>query len=150
MSKEFSFTHTARSKADPEVLYELVADGSRWSSWAGPLVPRSSWVRTGGDGDPLGVGAVRKLGMWPVLVQERTIAAEPGRLHRYTLETGAPIKDYIAEFSVAPQEGGGSTVTWTGRFTERVPGTGAVIRAGLGSFIGALLRRVVRAAESAR
>ena len=72
MSKEFSFTHTARSKADPEVLYELVADGSRWSSWAGPLVPRSSWVRTGGDGDPLGVGAVRKLGMWPVLVQERT------------------------------------------------------------------------------
>ena len=71
--REFSFEVNRTSSAPAATLFRLVADGANWSKWAKPIVLQSSWARQG-DPAPGGVGAVRRVGMWPLLVQEETVA----------------------------------------------------------------------------
>ncbi len=144
--RTFSFEATARTSADATTLFGLAADGSRWSEWAGLLAPRSSWERQG-DPAPDGIGAVRRIGLWPIVVREETIAYERDRLHAYTLVSRVPLRDYRAEVRFEPHEDGGTTVVWHGRFTELAPGTGRPVAAALGAVIRSLTRRLVREAE---
>jgi Polyketide cyclase / dehydrase and lipid transport len=144
--REYAFEVTARSTADAATLFALEADGGRWSEWAKPLVPQSSWERTG-DPAPGGVGAVRLLGLKPLLVREETVEYEQDRRHVYVMRTPMPLRDYRAEFVVTPRAAGGADVVWRGRFTERVRGSGPVLRGALRGMLSVLLRRLVRAAE---
>jgi hypothetical protein len=144
--KTFSFQVHRESRAAAAKLFRLVSDGGRWSDWAKPLVPHSSWVIEG-DPAPGGVGAIRKLGLGPLGVTEQTVAYEQDRLHAYSLLTPAPMKDYQGEVLLTPKAEGGTTITWRGTFDERVPGTGKVLEKGLGTFIGKLADQLVKAAE---
>lgn len=146
MAKSFSFEVSRSSKADPDTLFALVADGSRWPEWAKPLVPAGSMVAKGSP-DPLGVGAVRKLGVGKVGVKEETTAHEPGRLHGYKLITPGPIRNYRAEVRLTPREGGGTDLRWTGSAEERIPGTGKLTMAALNRLIGNLATKLVAKAE---
>jgi hypothetical protein len=56
-------------------LFRLETDGARWSQWAKPLIVQSSWEQQG-ESEPAGVGAVRRVGMWPFLMREKTVAYE--------------------------------------------------------------------------
>jgi hypothetical protein len=144
----FSVEATANSSADAATLFELEADGSRWSEWAGLLAPRSSWERQG-DAAPGGVGAIRRVGLWPIVVREETIAYEQDRLHAYALRTRAPLRDYRAEVRFEPRDGGGTAIVWRGSFTELFPGTGRPVARALQLTLRSLTRRLVRAAERA-
>ncbi|MCO5997612.1 SRPBCC family protein [Actinoallomurus rhizosphaericola] len=144
--RRFSVTVTARSSAAPAALFRLVADGGRWSEWAGTLSPRSSWERQG-DPAPGGIGAIRRLGLWPVVVREETVAYEQDRLHGYALRTPAPLRDYRGEVTFEARADGGTSVVWRGSFTELVPGTGRVVQRALLLVLRSLTRRLVRAAE---
>lgn len=144
--RRFTFTVTARSRADTATLFRLASDGGRWSRWAGPLAPRSSWERQG-DPPPGGIGAVRRLGLWPVVVREETVAYEQDRLHGYALRTRAPVRGYRAEVTFEPTGDGGTTVVWQGTFTELVPGTGPIAERVMRAIVRSLARRLVRAAE---
>ena len=73
--RKFSFEINRTTSAPAATLFRLVTDGANWSDWAKPLVIQSSWARQG-DPAPAGVGAVRKIGMWPFLVQEETVEYE--------------------------------------------------------------------------
>jgi hypothetical protein len=146
MARTYSFEATADSSADAATLFRLVTDGGRWSEWAGPFAPRSSWDRQG-DPAPGGVGAIRRIGLWPIVVREETVAHEPDRLHGYVLRTHAPLRDYRAEVRFAPREGGGTAIVWSGGFAELVPGTGRPIAWSLRMTLRGLTRRLVRAAE---
>lgn len=141
--RTFSFEVTALSGADAVTLFDLVADGGRWSRWAGIS---SSWERQG-DPPPGGVGAIRRLGRWPVVVREETVAYEQDRLHRYTMLTWAPLREYHAEVVLEPRESG-THVAWRGTFAELVPGTGPLIEWVMKRIFGLLTRRLVRAAGS--
>ena len=70
--RKFSFEINRTSKASAATLFRLVADGASWSTWAKPIIVQSSWARQG-DPPPGGVGAIRKIGMWPILVQEEIV-----------------------------------------------------------------------------
>ena len=95
--RKFSFEINRTSSAPAATLFRLVADGANWSKWAKPIVLQSSWARQG-DPAPGGVGAVRKVGMWPLLVQEETVAYEQDRRHAYKLiGPPSPAKDYSGE-----------------------------------------------------
>ncbi|MCO6009092.1 SRPBCC family protein [Actinoallomurus purpureus] len=142
----FTATATAHSRADAATLFRLAADGGRWSEWAGPFAPRSSWERQG-DPPPGGIGAVRRLGLWPVVVREETVAYEQDRLHGYALRTPAPIRDYRAEVRFEPRDGGGTDVVWEGTFAELIPGTGPLAERVMRLILRSLTRRLVRAAE---
>ena len=145
-ARAFSFETAAHARADASTLFRLVTDGSRWSEWAGLVAPRSAWERQG-DPAPDGIGAVRRVGLWPVVVREKTVAYERDRLHAYVLVTRAPLRDYRGEVTFEPREDGGTAVVWRGTFTELLPGTGRPVAAALRLTVRYLTRRLVREAE---
>lgn len=144
--KTFNFQVTKTSSAAPSTLFDLVADGARWSEWAKPLVQSSSLDKPG-VGDPNGVGSVRKLGVGKVGVKEETTASEPGKLHAYKLLTPGPVKNYHAEVRFNARQDGGTDLVWSGTATEVIPGTGKVAAAALSKMLGVLADKLVKAAE---
>ncbi|HEY2062731.1 SRPBCC family protein [Amycolatopsis sp. NBC_01480] len=147
--RRFSFEVNRVSKAPPAALFRLESDGSLWSTWARPLIVQSRWVSLGADGTG-GVGAIRELGLWPLLVREETLEYELDRRHVYTLAGPAPFKDYRAEVLLTPNAAGGTDLRWTGAFTESLAGTGPIARATLNGLIGMLATQLVKAAENGR
>jgi hypothetical protein len=127
-------------------LFRLETDGANWSSWAKPIVLQSSWARQG-DPAPGGIGAIRKVGMWPVFVQEETVEYEQDRRHVYTLVGPGPAKDYFGEVVLTPNAAGGTDIRWRGSFVERVRGTGPAVRAAMGGAVKYFAGRLVKAAE---
>src|SRR5437764_7461354 len=126
--KTFSFEINMTSRAPAATLFRLETDGGRWSDWAKPIVVQSGWEQQG-DPAPGGIGAIRKVGMWPVLVQEETVEYEQDRRHVYKLVGPAsPAKDYFGEVVFTPNASGGTDIHWSGSFIEGAPGTGRVMR----------------------
>ena len=145
--RKFSFEINRTSNASAATLFRLVADGANWSTWGKPMIVQSSWARQG-DPAPGGVGAIRKIGMWPMLVQEEIVVYEPDRRHGYKLVGPAsPAKDYYSEVVFTPNATGGTDIHWAGSFNEGVPGTGPVMRAALGGASKFIAGRLVKAAE---
>lgn len=145
--RKFSFVVNRTSSAPAAILFRLAADGANWSTWAKPMVLQSSWLREG-DPAPGGVGAIRKIGMWPVLMQEETVEYEQDRRHVYKLVApSTPAKDYVGEVVFTPNAAGGTDIRWSGSFTEGVRGTGPFMRAALGGAIRIFSGQLVKAAE---
>ncbi|MET8846533.1 SRPBCC family protein [Amycolatopsis sp. NPDC004625] len=147
MGRKYSFEVNRTSTAPPSALFALEADGPRWAEWGKPLIVQARWARRGTD-DPDGVGAVREVGLWPVLIREETVEYEPGRKHVYTFFGANPIKDYRAEVRFTPTASGGTDLRWTGSFTEPVRGSGPVLAATLRAVIRLFSAKLVKAAES--
>jgi hypothetical protein len=145
--RKFTFEVTKTSSAPAATLFRLETDGGNWAQWAKPIVVQSSWARQG-DPAPGGIGAVRKIGMWPMLVQEETVEYEQDRRHVYKLVGPAsPAKDYFGEVLFTPNAAGGTDIRWSGSFSEGVPGTGRVMRAALGGAVRYFAGRLVKEAE---
>ncbi|MEV4051474.1 SRPBCC family protein [Amycolatopsis sp. NPDC049688] len=149
MGRKYSFEVNRTSTAPPSALFALEADGPRWAEWGKPLIVQARWARRGAE-DPDGVGAVREVGLWPVLIREETVEYEPGRKHVYTFFGANPIKDYRAEVLFTPADGGGTHLRWTGSFTEPVRGSGPVLAALLRNVIRLFSGKLVKAAETGR
>ncbi len=116
-----SYEVTARSTAPPERVFELLADAATWPLWAGFLVAHGSWEREGTP-PPGGVGAIRKLGRWPMYGREEIVAYEPPTHLAYTIVRGQPVRSYRAEVTLA-LDGDGTLITWAGIFDPLIPGT---------------------------
>lgn len=145
MPKSFSFEVTRTSSAPPERLFRLETDGGRWSEWAKPLIVQSGWERWA---DPVGgVGAIRKLGLFPVLMYEETVEYEENRRHVYTFVRNPPVANYRGEVTFTPTASGGTELRWAGTFTEKIPGTGPVLQPLLRLVISYLSGKLVAAAE---
>lgn len=145
-AKKFTFEVNRSSAADAATLFRLVSDGARWSDWAKPVIPASSWV-TEGDPAPGGVGAIRKLGAGPLGVKEQTTAYEQNRLHAYALLTPGPVNNYRAEVRLTPRAEGGTDIRWTGAFEEKIPGTGKIAQKAFTGLISKIADKLVSAAE---
>jgi len=142
--KTYSFEVKRTSTAAPETLFRLETGGAGWSRWAKPLIVQSGWDK---PADPPGsVGAIRRIGLWPVLMFEETLEYEPGRRHVYAFARPGPVDDYRGEVIFEPT-GGGTDLTWRGSFTEKVPGTGAIAQRALHGAILFVSARLVKAAE---
>jgi uncharacterized protein YndB with AHSA1/START domain len=143
--KTFSFELKRTSSAKPEKLFRLETDGAHWADWGKPIVLQSGWERWA---DPVGgVGAIRRVGMFPVLMYEETLEYEQDRRHVYTFARSAPVNDYRGEVTFTPNAAGGTDLRWRGSFTEKFPGTGPVIRQLLRGALTLICARMVRAAE---
>jgi hypothetical protein len=145
--RKFTFEVNKTTSAPAATVFRLVADGGNWSTWAKPIVVSSSWVRQGNPA-PGGVGAVRKLGMWPVFVQEETVEYEQDRRHVYKLVgSPQPADDYHGEVVLTPNSSGGTDIRWSGSFTEKARGTGPAVRAAMGGAVKFFAGKLVTAAE---
>ncbi|BDB42463.1 MULTISPECIES: SRPBCC family protein [Mycobacterium] len=145
--RKFSFEVNKTTSAPPEIVFRLVADGANWKDWAKPIVVQSSWARQG-DPAPGGVGAIRKVGMFPVFVQEETVEYEQDRRHAYKLVgPRQPVNDYRAEVVLTPTASGGTDIRWSGSFTEKARGTGPAAKAAMGGAVKFFAGKLVQAAE---
>ncbi len=126
MSRDrLSFEINRISSAPPEKLFALETDGANWPRWSKPVLMQSSWDRQGYP-EPGGLGAIRKVGLWPLFLREETIEYEQDRRHVYRF-TGPfqPVRDYTAEVTFTPTRDGGTYLHWTGSFKRSpLPGAG--------------------------
>ncbi|MDT5218480.1 MAG: hypothetical protein QOF15_585 [Mycobacterium sp.] len=145
--RKFTFEVNKTTSAPAATVFRLVTDGGNWSAWAKPIVASSSWARQG-DPAPGGIGAIRKLGMWPVFVQEETVEYEQDRRHVYKLVgSPQPADDYHGEVVLTPTPSGGTDIRWSGSFNEKVRGTGPVVKAAMGGAVKFFAGKLVTAAE---
>ncbi|HVW79776.1 MAG TPA: SRPBCC family protein [Mycobacteriales bacterium] len=133
-------------RAPQQKVFDLIADAPGWSTWAGPAIRWGGWVQQG-DPAPGGVGAIRKLGSKLIGTREQILEYDPPHYLAYTILTPTPMKDYRAIVSV-DREGEGCRITWAASFEGRFPGAGPVMAWVLKRFIGNLVVRLARFAES--
>lgn len=141
----FSYEVTAQSRASPDTVFAILADGARWRDWAGALIRHSSWEREGTP-PPGGVGAVRKLGSWPLYGREEIVEYEPPTRLAYTILSGQPIRNYRAIVQLAAQDGG-TAIRWTATFDPKIPGTGKLLSRYFSAIIGGFANRLAKRAE---
>lgn len=128
--------------APPDRVWALVADHEGMKKWAGV---REVVRRRPGSPEPDGVGAIRTVRGFGLVIDERITAFKPGERLEYTVVEGAPIRDHAGEVVLAAERDG-TRVTWTVRFRPLVPGTGGLIarilRAGLSRSLTGMKARV--------
>jgi hypothetical protein len=141
-----SYEVSARCAARPELVFGLLADATSWPNWAGPLIARASWEREGIPA-PGGVGAIRKIGRWPMFGREQVVAFEPPWHHAYTTLSGNPVRNYRADVVLA-RDGSGTRITWSATFDPLIPGTGRFFEWTYRRLIGSFARRLARYADT--
>lgn len=148
MTGRLAFSVEARSLAEPERVFAVLADVPRWQEWAGPAVPRSSFAREGVPA-PGGVGAIRRLGSGPLSSSEEIVAYDPPRHLGYVLLDGQTRHGYRADVELTPLPGGGTQIIWTGSFRPPFPGTGPLMLAVFRRLVAGFARRLAARAEAA-
>jgi uncharacterized protein YndB with AHSA1/START domain len=123
----YEYDVEAHSDAPPERVFALLADATSWPRWAGPLIGHGSWDRQGSPA-PGGVGAIRKLGRWPVYAREQILEYDAPSHMAYTIVKGQPVRNYRADVELRAA-GSGTTIVWHAAFEPLIPGTGALLRA---------------------
>jgi hypothetical protein len=123
---------TARSAADAQTIYQLLADGRTWPTWSpiGSFTPGDP-----GAQGPEKVGDIRLFRTGRTLSRERLVELVPGRRLSYELLAGLPLRGYRADVDLTPSAEGGTVIHWRSRFTGKVPGTGWLYRWALGRFV---------------
>jgi hypothetical protein len=127
-----SISVRGRTPSAPDAVYALLRDGASWPQWS-PL--GSFRLLRQGDGEPEGLGALRRFRTTVFHSDEEIVALEPDRRFGYALRGGLPLRDYVAYVDLAPLDGG-TEIHWHSTFTAKVPGTGWFYRWFLGKFIG--------------
>jgi len=145
--RRFSYEVSTSSSAPAATLFRIVADGANYSKWAKPIILQSRWQREG-DPAPWGIGAVRKLGAWPLFALEETVRYEQDRCFAYKLNEPAPVENYVGEVVLTPNAAGGTDIRWSGSFIEKVHGTGPFVLAAYRGVVRFYARRLVKAAEN--
>lgn len=137
---------TGHTEAPPEVVWPLVGEAARWKEWAGLTTAE---LERPGRPDPDGVGAVRRFLVGPAGSREEVLAWEPPRHLAYTILRGFPVRDYRADVVIDADDRGGSVVTWSASFDDKVPVGGALVRMVLEAVIGRFVRRLCAHAAQA-
>ena len=142
-----SFTRSARTTAPIEEVWPLVGEAGRWSEWS---FLDHSGLDAEGDPAPDGVGAVRRFTRYGKGSREQVLAWDPPHHLRYTILSGFPVRDYLADVVLTSERGlgaegpTGTTVTWSVSFEPKVAGTGvlldAVLRGLIRQFVTSLCR----------
>ena len=133
----------ARSNAAPDRVWEPLADTASWADWA-PF--DEAELESAGSPEPQGVGAVRRFRHGRRETRERVVAFEPPRHFAYELLSGLPIRDYRADVTLEPADGG-TTIRWESRFRGKFPVPAALVKPALERFVRRTAEGVARAAE---
>jgi len=114
---------THASSRPVQQLFADLADHERLSRVFGVPVRR---VRDG-EGEPNGVGSVRRMGSWPLRLEETVTAIEPARSIEYRITRGAgPVRNHRGRLDFA-SVGTGSRVVWTIDY-DSLPIVGGVVK----------------------
>lgn len=123
--------------APVESVFRALSDHNRLGRVLGIPVKRV----TDGRDDVNGVGSVRRMGLWPVAIEETVVAVVPNASIDYRISKGgAPLRNHqgALNFSATPR---GSQVTWQIAF-DAPPVIGAVVQQVLTQGLRLGLKRV--------
>ncbi len=119
-----------------ERVWQRYTDHASWTAWAG--LGTAAVVRPGTP-PPNGAGAVRRIGVAGVTVEEEVVDFEPPRRMTYRLVRGGfPLRDHLGEVTFTP-EGAGTHLTWRVRCTSAIPATSWLI----GAFLRLIFTRAL-------
>jgi len=113
-----TFTITRVLDLPSEKAFAIISDFTR-----SPSPNISVKVEKKGDPEANGSGTIRDITIGKVRVRERLESVNPPNSFTYSLLSGAPVKDYLGNVEIAPQEDK-SLVRWNVKFTPKIPGTG--------------------------
>lgn len=134
-----------KSKAPPSDVFVLLKDGSSWPSWS--LFSGFKLERKG-DGDPLGVGAIRVLASPGRKSREEVVAILPDQQLSYILLSGMPFREYRADVMLAPTLDGGTEISWTSRFYPVRRGSGWFWKLFIRCLLADTARRLAKGAQN--
>jgi len=114
------FTITRALDAPVDRIWELIGN---------PAVSpgRGVDVRVERPGTADGTGLVRVVKVGLATVHEEITHVGPGRVIRYRMIKGAPVRDYTSGVTLEESPDGGTLVSWDARFRPVVAGTGWAI-----------------------
>jgi len=133
----------AHCSAPPSEVWPLVGEAHRWKEWS--FLTQSDLVSPGVP-HPEGVGAVRRFTRWGMGSKEQVAVWDPPHHLRYTILSGFPVRDYVADVTLTPDEGG-TLITWSSTFDAKIPGTGRLMVAVLRRMINGFASSVARYAD---
>ena len=113
-----TFTITRELDLPSEKAFAIISDFTR-----SPSPNISVKVEEKGDPETNGSGTIRDITIGKVRVRERLESLTPPNSFTYSILSGAPMKDYLGNVAIAPQEDK-SLVRWNVKFTPKIPGTG--------------------------
>ena len=141
----FGFRVERAASVSPTKLYGVLADAAAFRDWA-PLVGYSALIRQGTP-DPLGAGAIRRLGPFKrASVDEEIVEARPPHYQRYVGVRGFPVSQYCGEISLS-KAGTGTELLWTVTFEQRVPGTAPALTVIIRAVITKMVDHAISVAE---
>ena len=141
-----SYRVEARSDAPVESVWPLLSEARRWKEWT--FLTRSELEREG-DPPPDGVGAIRHFTRYGMGSREEVRAFEPPTRLAYSILSGFPVRNYLAEVTLSP-EGEGTRIVWAATFDERFPGTARLTELMLRRMIGGFASGLARYAAQSR
>jgi len=141
---QYSYRVEARSRAPVGVVWPLIGEAHRWKEWS--FLDRTDLVQVGTP-LPDGVGAVRRFTSHGVGSREEVVVWEPPHHLGYAILSGFPVRHYRADVVLAPDEGVGTLITWSGSFDPKVPGTGRLFEVALTRLMTRFASQLARYAD---
>ena len=124
-------------------VWQLVSDANSYPTW-GP------WSDAGytreGDPERDGAGAVRWFRYGRTTTVEEVLTAEAGRSLRYTVLSGPPVRNYLAEITLSPVADG-THIRWSARWDRTIGGR--IVHRALTRFYPRMMRCLIDAAGRA-
>jgi hypothetical protein len=116
-----------RAEASPAAVYAALRDGATWPEWTS--IDAFELERPG-EGEPEGLGAIRRWRTKGRTLREEIVELVPERRFGYTVLSGLAIRGYRADVDLTPT-GAGTGIHWHSSFRAKVPGFGGVYRRAL-------------------
>jgi hypothetical protein len=135
---------TARSKASAALVFALLKDGETWPRWS---MFDSFELERSGAAEPMGLGAIRVFRTSASCAREEIVELIPDRQLSYVLLSGFPFRDYRADVTLEPRDGG-TEITWRASFAPKYAGTGWFWRAFMTSVLQKVATQLARGPES--
>lgn len=135
---------TAFSSASPDQVWQLLADVSTWTDWAG--FDEAHYEREGAPSRH-GVGAVRRFRIGLLSSREHVLRFEPPRQLSYDYDGSLPLVAYRGDVQLSRHRGG-TRIVWRAEFSARWPLTGPLLRKGMTKVLGTIAVRLALAAEN--
>ena len=143
------YSVTARSSADPSLVYKLLMDGQTWPAWMGvdSVATQHKDPGTRSSQDPERVGEVRRIQTGKYVNHEEITQLIPNSRFSYSILDGM-LHDYKGDVALTALPGGGTKIEWTGVFRMSIPGAAWLMKLYLTRFMQRAVKNLARQAAA--
>jgi Polyketide cyclase / dehydrase and lipid transport len=143
LRRRYQVHTTAFSTASPDEVWQLLADVTTWTDWAG--FDEAHYEKEGAPSRH-GVGAVRRFRIGLLSSREHVLSFEPARQLSYDYDGSLPLAAYRGDVQLSRHRGG-TRIVWRAEFAAGWPLTGPLLRRGMTKVLGTIAVRLALAAE---